>query len=197
MNKKIQRTIYYLFIIMLILFANYIIMLLKPSDKNSVLNNIMLLENDSLKKEINELSNINYQNYDYVLGKITIKNLYQSNSFFIIPAENVNNNSPVINNKGLIGLYSNHILVPTSSLNLSIKINNVNGTLKDGNVIISHGDEKVGDAVYTSGLTNIPSDILIGEISHIYVSSNGFEDNISIKFINNDSTYVGILKNYA
>ena len=62
-------------------------MLLKPSDKNSVLNNIMLLENDSLKKEINELSNINYQNYDYVLGKITIKNLYQSNSFFIIPAE--------------------------------------------------------------------------------------------------------------
>ena len=64
MNKKIQRTIYYLFIIMLILFANYIIMLLKPSDKNSVLNNIMLLENDSLKKEINELSNINYQNYE-------------------------------------------------------------------------------------------------------------------------------------
>ena len=197
MNKKIQKTVYYLFIIILILLANYIVMILKINDKNSILNNIMLLENNSLKSEIKELSNIDYQNYDYVLGKITIKNLYQSNSFFIMPASDVANNSPVINNHGLIGLYSNHILVPTSNLNLSIKINNINGNLKDGNITISHGDYHIGDAIYTSGLTNIPSDIMIGSISHIYESTNGFEDSITVNFINNDSTYGGILKNYA
>ncbi len=197
MNKRIQKTIYYLFIITLILFANYIVMFFKVNDKNSILNNIILLENNSLKDEIKELSNINYQNYDYILGKITIKNLYQSNSFFITSASEVANNSPVINNQGLIGLYSNNILIPTNNLDLSIKINDVNGTLKNGVITISQSDYHIGDKVYTSGLTNIPSNILVGTINHIYKSTNGFEDNISIDFIENNSTYVGILTNYA
>jgi cell shape-determining protein MreC len=172
-------------------------MFFKVNDKNSILNNIILLENNSLKDEIKELSNINYQNYDYILGKITIKNLYQSNSFFITSASEVANNSPVINNQGLIGLYSNNILIPTNNLDLSIKINDVNGTLKNGVITISQSDYHIGDKVYTSGLTNIPSNILVGTINHIYKSTNGFEDNISIDFIENNSTYVGILTNYA
>lgn len=197
MNKKIKTTIYYLFIILLVLFANYIIMLFKFNDKNNVINNIMAEENASLKAEISELSNIDYHNYDYVIGKITIKNLYQSNTYFIDVSGYANNNSPVINNIGLIGLYNNHFLIPSNTLNLSIKINNTYGTLKDNKVTISHGQYEIGDKIYSSGLTNIPENILIGEVQNIYPSTNTIEDTIDIKYIENNTTYVGILTNYA
>ena len=104
----------------MILFASKIISNFYVKDNSSVINYLLLNENNSLKKEIKELSNIDYHNYDYVLGKITIKNLYQSNAYFIETSSEVQNNLPVINNIGLIGLYSNSYLVPTSSLNLSV-----------------------------------------------------------------------------
>lgn len=192
-----KEKVYYILVIILVLFANYIIVIFKFNDQNNVINNILREENISLKEEINELSNLNYHNYDYILGKITIKNIYQSNTYYIEPSAEVKNNSPVINNTGLIGLYNNHLLLPTKSLNLSIKINDIYGTLKDSIITITHSNYKEGESIYTSGLTNIPGGILIGTIKSIYSSSNSLEDTIEVNYLKNDTTYVGILTNYA
>jgi cell shape-determining protein MreC len=197
MNKKINKYIYYAIVILMLLFAEKIVVMFKNKDDAKVINYTLAEENKSLKAEIKELSNLEFHNYDYILGKITIKKLYQSNTYFIETPTKVANNLPVINNWGLIGLYNNSYLVPTNALNLSIKVDDINGTLKNGLIKISAGDYNIGDKIYTTGLTNIPGDLLIGYIKSIDKSNNNLEDTIEVNFIENNTTYVAILTNYA
>ena len=82
-------------------------------------------------------------------------------------------------------------------MNLSVKINNINGSLKNGTILISHNNYAIGDKIYTTGLTNIPGDLLIGTVKKIIPSSNNLEDTITVDFIENNSHYIGILTSYA
>ena len=193
MSKKYKKIIYYVIIAILFLLENRIILLFNYDNKNTLINEILSLENEDLKSEVEELSNINYNDYSYIIGKITIKSLYGSDSYFIKTNEEVENNLPVINNKGLIGLYNNSYLVPTKTLNLSVKINENIGNLSDGIIHISDGNYSIGDLIYTSSLSNIKPNLLIGTIKNVKKLDNGIEDIIEVNFIKNDSTYVGIL----
>lgn len=193
MSKKYKKIIYYVIIAILFLLENRIILLFNYDNKNTLINEILSLENEDLKSEVEELSNMNYNDYSYVIGKITIKSLYGSDSYFIKTNEEVENNLPVINNKGLIGLYNNSYLVSTKTLNLSVKINESIGNLSDGLIHISDGIYNVGDLIYTSSLSNIKPNLLIGYVKSVKKLDNGIEDILEVDFIKNDSTYVGIL----
>ncbi len=93
----------------------------------------------------------------------------------------------VINEERLIGfvkkVQNNYAIVELlENLNkrISIKINNNYGFLeaKNNKLIINGIDEenmKIGDAVYTSGLTDIPGNIYIGEINKIVEKDKTFE----------------------
>ena len=83
MNKKIKRIMYYLVIIILFLIFDKVLYLLPSNSKNIVINNTLMQENEDLKKELNKITKLNYNDYDYELGKITYHNLYNSNSYFI------------------------------------------------------------------------------------------------------------------
>ena len=87
--KKYSKTIYYLIIIILFILLDKLIYLV-PS-KNYIDSNLLKLENDKLKQEIKELSNIEFNEYDYTLGKIVIKNVYNSKTYFIKTNISTNN----------------------------------------------------------------------------------------------------------
>lgn len=197
MNKKISKILYYCFILFMLILADKIISLVKPNDQNCLINNVLEQENNDLKKEITELSNLEYHDYNYVLGKITIKNLYNTNTYFINTEKEIKDNSPVINSAGFIGIYQNHYLMPTANLNLSIKINNNNGTLNNQLITIKHDNYYISEPIYTSGLTNIPGDLLIGYIKTITSQDNNITDEITVTYLDNNTNYVGILTNYA
>ena len=194
MNKNIKTIIFYFIIIVLFLIKDRIILLFELNNKNNIINTILVEENNNLKKEIQELSNINYTNYNYVLGKITVKDLYNSDSYFI-KTDKYYNDLPVINEDGLIGIINNNYLDTTNNLNLSIKINDTYGILDKGIIKIPKGNYNINDLIYTSGLTKIPGNLVIGKVKEIKDNDNDLTNTIEVNFIDINNTYVGILIN--
>ena len=191
MSNKIKRIIYYVFIISLFIIIDKIIYLIEYSDKNVVLNNLLVLENNALKDDIKEITNLDYKDYEYEIGKITYNNLYNNNSYFIESNTNFENNI-VLNDKGFIGILSNKKLTLVKDLNLSVRINDSIGILKNNKIKIISGDYKLGDLIYTSSMSSVKENLLIGYVKGIQKLSN--EDNIEIKYLDIDTSYVVILK---
>ena len=158
---------------------------------NCAINNILSLENQDLKKELKEISNINYNDYDYEIGKIKYHNLYNTTAYFIDYNSNFDNNI-VLNDKGMIGIVNNHILTLVKDLSLSVKINNNYGILKDNKINIVGGNYSEGMPIYTSGITSINDEYLIGYIKNI--NSNDIESIIEVNYLDITSNYVAILK---
>ena len=190
MSIKIKTILYYLIIIILFIIFDKILYIL-PGNKDCVINNVLLMENKDLKKEINELTNIDYNDYDYEIGKITYHNLYNSNTYFVEYNSTFDNNI-VLNDNGMIGTVSNHVLTLVKDLSLSVKINNNYGILKDNKISIISGDYEEGTPIYTSGITSISDEYLIGYVNK--VSTSDIESSIDIKYIDINSDYVVILK---
>lgn len=191
MSKKIKKIIYYIVILAMFFVMDKIIYLIPSSNKENIINNTCLLENNDLKQELNELSKLNYDDYDYEIGKITFKNLYNTNSYYIEYNSNYNNNI-VLNDKGMIGIVNNHVLTLTKDLSLSIKINDNYGTLKNNKISIINGEYEINTPIYTSGMTSINNNYLIGYVSN--VDNKNYESIIDIKYIDIDSDYVVIIK---
>lgn len=183
--------------ILLLLLINPFLDLIKSNDIDKVKYNLLELENNSLKEEIETLSNIKYNNYDYLISKILIKNLYNSNIYYLKSNSLIEPKHPVINDKGLIGITNtNNTLVPISSLTISIKVDNALGLYKDNKVII---DKEINinknTNIYTSGLTNLPSDLLIGTIDTCSIKDNNTICNLTLNPI--DTNYCLILTEYT
>lgn len=183
--------------ILLLLLINPFLGLIKSNDIDKVKYNLLELENNSLKEEIETLSNIKYNNYDYIISKILIKNLYNSNIYYLKSNSLIEPKHPVINDKGLIGITNtNNTLVPISSLTISIKVDNTLGLYKDNKVII---DKEINinknTNIYTSGLTNLPSDLLIGTIDTCSIKDNNTICNLTLNPI--DTNYCLILTEYT
>ena len=108
----------------------------------------------------------------------------------------------VLSNNELLGfvvnvnqLFAKVILITNPKSSVSVKVNNNYGTLKSSHGksyiedLIFDNDLKIGDRVYTSGLTDIPKDIYIGEISKI----DDFKVELNVLSINSDNPYVSII----
>lgn len=148
------------------------------------------------KEEYNNLLNsldIAVPTYHIEYTKVIARDIYE---FFdkITIAKGANNNLKtgdlVINNFGLVGVISAvnqnssevHLLT-NSNINISVKINNSYGILsaRDSKLYVknikSNSEINVGDSVYTSGLTNIPEAVFVGEVSSIT------KDNLELEYI--------------
>ena len=117
--KKFKCGLYYGVMILLFLVVEPIIGYLRFSDKVSVENNVLELSNNDLKQKLEELSQIAYEDYNYILAKVTIRSLYNSQYYFLDSAYSFKDNAPVINQFGLIGVTDkNEILKASQSLKL-------------------------------------------------------------------------------
>lgn len=138
--------------------------------------------------------------------------------FFINPYEefiinkgknhNLKNGYLVLNETRLIGFiknihnnYANVELLENLNRKLSIKVNDSYGFLENSNkkLIISGiaGENmKIGDLVYTSGLTDVLGDVYIGKINKIVENDDTFETEayLSIETNYNDYKYLMVVE---
>lgn len=184
--------LFYGVVFLLFLLTPTLINYLRFSDKYIVLNEVMRLENIDLKEEVRELSKIDYSDYDYYLAKLSIRNLYGSEVYFLKTNEDLKEGLCVVNQYGLIGIMAkDNIMVGIKNIDLSIRVNNEVGRMEKG-ILKINSNIKVGDLVYTSGLTNIPKDILVGKVIEVNSNNNGFEAKVELNNI--DTNYVAVLK---
>jgi len=151
-------------------------------------------------------------NYKLIYSKILNRNMYQFYDKITIDTGskgNVAKGDLVINEKGVIGIIetsdnnsSEVMLLTNKDINMSVKIKNAYGILTSSNneVLIRNiklnEEINVGDEIYTSGLTSIPADILIGTVSEVNTDSLGLEYILKVKLASdiNHIRYVGVLK---
>lgn len=185
--------LFYGVVFLLFLFTPTLINYLRFSDKYVVLNEVMRLENSDLKEEVRELSSINYDDYDSIIAKLSIRNLYGSEVYFLKTKEELKEGLCVVNQYGLIGIMDkDNIMVGIKDIDLSIRVNNIVGRIEKGILKINSNKLSVGDLVYTSGLTNIPKDILVGKVIEVNSNNNELEAKVELNKI--DTNYVAVLK---
>ena len=191
MNMRLKKVLYYLSILLLFVIFDKVLYLIPSDKKDSIINNIALLENKDLKKELEEVTKLNYNDFDYEIGKITYKNLYNTNSYFIEYNSTYENNV-VLNDKGMIGIVNDHELTLVKDLSLSVRIGNNYGILKNNKIEIVNSNYEKGTLIYTSSYSSINSEFLIGYVDDI--TSNDIKSLITIKYLDINSNYVAILK---
>lgn len=187
MRRLFSKSSILIIFILTFLFRNNIINLMSYFNSvfnyhdNSLLAETLRIENLDLKNELDNITDL-YDVDNYNLKKINtrifINNIYNSNNIVLNKGEHdkVSIGSPVINNKGLVGVISKVTKnTSTASLihvsNISVVINDEYGVLnyKNNELIVKNiYNAKINDIVYTSGLSNIPYGIITGYVYRIY-----------------------------
>ncbi len=172
------------------------------------------LENNYYENEYHNLTKtLELTNYDYkiIISKVILRDIYTFFDKITIDKgslNNINNQNIVVNEEGVIGLINTcqpHscevYLLTNNKINLSVKINNEYGILtgKDDQVLVKNIKDassiQVGDKIYTSGLTSIKENLLIGEVADIQKDPQGLESiiKVQLKANLNNLKYVGVI----
>ena len=201
MIKKYKDYIILLFAFLLIVFSPYLNKFFYGSVPKLDTSNITNTYCNSLETDYNELLKTNEfsfsSNLNLVTSKVMLRNLYEFKDILTIykgSDQNITVGSPVINEKGLIGIItklnsttSEVRLITNKNSNISVRINSSFGILKmqDDNLVVSDLQASdtlnIGDKIYTSGIGNLPSDIYIGEVSDITLNNTEIEKIVYVK----------------
>ena len=188
--KIISFILLFIFLYGLSYFSSYI----KYKDRYYVELDGLRLENQLLKKELNELSNTNYE--EGIIAKVILRDMYSFYDELVINVgskDNINIYDSVICNGSLVGIVTkvndktSNVKLISSNYNISVKIGNTYGNLNKGIVtmIDKYSDISIGDLVYTSGLDNILSDIYIGKVKDVSLDEDGLSNKVIIEYEDN------------
>ena len=162
-------------------------------------------------EDMQKLLQINNTDYNIVYSKIILRDIYQFYDEITIGkgiSDGVKEQDLVVNELGAVGVikeanqHSSIVsLLTNSSIELSVRINNSYGILcsKDHKIIVKNikldQEIKEGDQVYTSGLTNIPGDILVGCVKKIKTDGLELEYILDVSSVidMNDLSYVAVI----
>lgn len=162
-------------------------------------------------EDMQKLLQINSTDYNIVYSKIILRDIYQFYDEITIGkgiSDGVKEQDLVVNELGAVGVikeanqHSSIVsLLTNSSIELSVRINNSYGILcsKDHKIIVKNikldQEIKEGDQVYTSGLTNIPGDILVGSVKKIKTDGLELEYILDVSSVidMNDLSYVAVI----
>ena len=188
--KIISFILLFIFLYGLSYFSSYI----KYKDRYYVELDGLRLENQLLKKELNGLVNINYD--EGVIAKVILRDMYSFYDELVINVgskDNINIYDSVICNGSLVGIVTkvndktSNVKLISSNYNISVKIGNTYGNLNKGiiTMVDKYSDISIGDLVYTSGLDNILSDIYIGKVKDISLDEDGLSNKVIIEYEDN------------
>ena len=188
--KIISFILLFIFLYGLSYFSSYI----KYKDRYYVELDGLRLENQLLKKELNELSNTNYE--EGIIAKVILRDKYSFYDELVINGggkDNINIYDSVICIGSLVGIVTkvndktSNVKLISSNYNISVKIGNTYGNLNKGIVtmIDKYSDISIGDLVYTSGLDNILNDIYIGKVKDISLDEDGLSNKVIIEYEDN------------
>lgn len=162
-------------------------------------------------EDMQKLLELDHLDYQAIYSKVILRDIYAFYNEITIgkgSSDGIHDGDLVINEMGVVGIVktvNEHtsvvLLLTNSKIELSVKINNSYGILTsvDQKIIVKNVklDEeiKVGDLVYTSGLTNVPGNILVGEVSEIKSDTLGLEYILEVGAVAHlqDITYVAVL----
>ena len=163
-------------------------------------------------EELSTLLDIPLYDYDYLYSKVLLRDIYAFFDEITISggySDGIKVGNLVVDDKGVIGTVSKTykktsrvLLLTSEDTKLSVKINDNYGILESSNHALFvtnlklNDDIKVGDKVYTSGLTKTPSNVLIGTVKSILKDNLGLELKLLITPASNYQKipYVGILR---
>lgn len=205
-NKVFYLTL--LIIYILLLSKDSILGLVK--EKKPDLSNIKEAYYEKEYQDLAKMLDISYENYEIKYGKVILRNIYDFyNKIDInLGSDKIKVGDIVLNEDGLIGVvsktyknYSTVELLTNNEINISVKINDSYGILESANNKIKIEDVKlneqinIGDKIYTSGLTSIKPNILIGTVKNVLKGSLELEYEIevepSVNFYN--INYIGVI----
>ena len=205
-NKVFYLTL--LIIYILLLSKDSILGLVK--EKKPDLSNIKEAYYEKEYQDLAKMLDISYENYEIKYGKVILRNIYDFyNKIDInLGSDKIKVGDIVLNEDGLIGVvsktyknYSTVELLTNNEINISVKINDSYGILESANNKIKIEDVKLneqinaGDKIYTSGLTSIKPNILIGTVKNVLKGSLELEYEIevepSVNFYN--INYIGVI----
>ena len=164
-------------------------------------------EYENMKKMLT----ITYPDYSVIYSKVILRDIYAFNKEFTIgkgSRDGVEEQDVVVNEKGVVGVIksvnqnSSIVLMLTNpDIQLSVKINDSYGILTsvDEKIIVKNiklnQEIKEGDKVYTSGLTSIPGNILIGTVKSIDTDRLELEYILNVESISHleDISYVAVI----
>lgn len=203
---KISLKIFLALIILLTTyFISYYLSYLKYNNKDNIELASLKIENTNLKEQVKSLENIyNIKplNNNYLITRVILRNIHEFYNEIVLLSDSnqVKVGNAVINEEGLIGLVKDikddkvYVALLTSNYNISVKINDTYGNLNNKKVTMldKYSDINIGDIVYTSGLTNIPENILVGYVKEVNKTSINTEVTISL-LDNNNLNYVAIM----
>ncbi len=187
----------------------------KELKEREMLDETLILKSKEQEQEIlslKELLDIKkvYSSYDVVFSTVIMENVISS-SFTIDKGKSssIKKGDAVITNDGILGivdvLYDNSAVVKllsTKNTNLSIKVNDIYGALSydHDNIFVINDiktsfEVKIGDKVYTTGMGNLPSGILVGTVKEIKEDNYGISNILFVEgaYFNN-TRYVGVLR---
>lgn len=167
-------------------------------------------EYENMKKMLT----ITYPDYSVIYSKVILRDIYAFNKEFTIgkgSRDGVQEQDVVVNEKGVVGIVkmvnpnsSVVLLLTNPDIQLSVKINDSYGILTsvDEKIIVKNiklnREIKEGDEVYTSGLTSVPGDILIGTVKSIDTDSLELEYILNVESISHleDISYVAVIHSW-
>ena len=167
-------------------------------------------EYENMKKMLT----ITYPDYSVIYSKVILRDIYAFNKEFTIgkgSRDGVQEQDVVVNEKGVVGIVkmanpnsSVVLLLTNPDIQLSVKINDSYGILTsvDEKIIVKNiklnREIKEGDEVYTSGLTSIPGDILIGTVKNIDTDSLELEYILNVESVSylEDISYVAVIHSW-
>ena len=189
--KIISFILLFIFLYGLAYFSSYV----KYKDRYYVELDGLRLENQVLKKELNDLVNTNYE--DGIIAKVILRDMYSFYDELVINVgskDNINIYDSVICNGSLVGIVTkvndntSNVKLISSNYNISVKIGNTYGNLNKGiiTMVDKYSDISIGDLVYTSGLDNILGNIYIGKVKDIFLDEDGLSNKVIIEYEDNN-----------
>ncbi|MGM9834176.1 MAG: rod shape-determining protein MreC [Bacilli bacterium] len=171
-----------LFFISFVLLSIYTLVnmyLMENTGKSEIVSNYLY---EDLKKDMDILlneKNIKYDGYKILGATMIERNIYSFFDQIIINRgreDGVSKNDAVVSEDGLVGIvsevedsYCKVMLVTNNDINLSVKIGESYAVYNNGIIdnVIDYYLINEKDKVYTSGLTNIPEGIYVGEVKEL------------------------------
>lgn len=206
LNKKrklLSKIIIFILLFIFIYGIGYLVSYLRFDDKKLIETRILMTENETLKKELEDIRGID-EVVDSQIGKVFIRNMYDFYDEVVIKVKgDVELGSAVINEEGLVGVIykiENNLAYTkllSSDYNVSVRVGDTYGNLSNGSITLldKYSEINEGDLVYTSGLNEIPKDIYVGVITKVTMDSDNLGKKVDVKLIdNNYLNYVGVIK---
>lgn len=162
-------------------------------------------------ESMKELINIDVDDYSVIYSKILFRDIYAFYNELTIGAgslDGVKHQDLVVNELGVVGVISEvnkHTstveLITDPEMQLSVRIGESYGILTsiDNQIVVKNvklsGEVNVGDSVFTSGLTSIPGNMLVGTVKKIKTDDLELEYILEVEATIqlNDISYVAII----